>query len=117
MGYYTAYFLEVSEADGSALEINAERDLIVLLREQNEEAEYCLADDGDCAEQGKWYDHEADLSAFSAVHSGVLFTLSGEGEESGDLWVKYFQDGKVQYEKANIRFAEFDPAKLKGGAK
>src|SRR5881394_2305568 len=51
-------------------------------------------------ESTKWYDHEADMKALSAEFPKVLFTLRGEGEESGDVWVKYFKNGKMQSSKA-----------------
>ena len=45
----------------------------------------------------------------------VLFTLSGEGEESGDIWMKYFKNGKVQNAntKVTISHDPFDESKLK----
>jgi hypothetical protein len=60
----------------------------------------------------KWYEHEKDMKEFSKRFPKVLFTLRGEGEESGDVWVKYFQNGKMQVEKVDIKLGEFDPKKL-----
>lgn len=60
----------------------------------------------------KWYDHEDDMKRLSKLFPDVVFTLKGTGEEAGDVWVKYFKDGKVQVDKAEIRLAEFDPMKL-----
>ena len=61
----------------------------------------------------KWYDHEADMKIFSALFPEVLFMLRGEGEESEDIWMKYFQAGKMQIAKATISFEPFDEKKLK----
>lgn len=61
----------------------------------------------------KWYEHEDVMKAFSAKWPTVLFTLKGEGEESGDMWYKYFLGGKMQVARAVVSFATFDKDKLK----
>lgn len=60
----------------------------------------------------KWYEHEEDMKRISRQFPNVLFTLHGSGEESGDVWVKYFKDGKMQASKAEIKLAAFDPKQL-----
>ena len=64
--------------------------------------------EGEC----KWYSHEQDMKEYSENAPDVLFTLNGEGEESGDVWVQYFKAGKCQTEKAKIQLAPFDETKL-----
>ena len=101
MGYNTTFNLK------------APVELIYQFREENEEAEYCLDEEGDSNESGKWYDHEEDMRAFSLKHPGVLFEMTGEGEENEDMWRKYFKDGKMQVCKARITFDDFDEKKMK----
>lgn len=103
MGYDTSYSLTIQPANPET---------ILALKEFSEEADYCLNDDGSCGESGKWYEHEEELREFSEHRLDVLFTLSGEGCESGDIWKKYFKNGKCQVAKAQITIAEFDPKKL-----
>lgn len=57
-------------------------------------------------ESCKWYTHEDDMVALSQAFPGVLFTLTGEGEEAGDLWRKYFLNGRKQIAKAKIEYDE-----------
>ena len=60
-----------------------------------------------------WYSHEDNIKAISLEFPDVLFTLHGEGEEFGDIWNKYFLNGKMQMAKAEIIIPEFDKDKLK----
>lgn len=62
---------------------------------------------------GKWYDHEEHMKHISKQYPEQLFTLHGEGEEAGDLWKKYFKDGKMQFVRAVVTYEDFDEDKLK----
>lgn len=103
MGYNTSYSLSI---------VNGDDDLISSLRDECDGAQYALDDYGDCIESCKWYDHESDLIEFSKKHPESIFKLSGEGEESGDIWIKYFKNGKRQTCRAVISFDDFDERKL-----
>jgi len=61
----------------------------------------------------KWYNCEADVRAVSKRFPDQLITVSGVGEEQGDMWVLYAKDGKIQTAKASITFEPFDESKLK----
>ena len=63
-------------------------------------------------ERCKWYGHRGDMLVYSKEYPGVVFTLKGEGEESGDIWVEYYKGGKMQQCKAKITFDEFYESKL-----
>jgi hypothetical protein len=107
MGYYTSYKLK---------ELTGQDHLVgEFVREDGDKGyqAYALHEDGESGESCKWYDHEDFLKKFSLKHPKALFELSGEGEESGDVWKKYSQNGKVQTCKAVITFPEFDKKKLK----
>lgn len=103
MGYNTTYSLKLHEPIINPIQV---------LCEENEDAAHCLTNEGDSNESGKWYDHEQDLQAISTRFPNHVFELRGEGEESGDVWVKYFKNGKVQASKAEIRLEPFDESKL-----
>ena len=47
----------------------------------------------------KWYDHHTDMMVHSAKYPEVTFTLLGEGDESGDVWLAKYHGGKVIEEK------------------
>jgi len=104
MGYYRRYELSVIDGDNN---------LITELREFSEDANYAINDNGESEDSCKWYKYQEDLKKFSSMHPITLFKLSGEGEESGDIWNAYFKDGKMQMCKAKIVFDEFNAELLK----
>jgi hypothetical protein len=98
MGYYTRYEVEIKP------DSNEIREAI----EENEYMNYAF-DGNEC----KWYEHEGDMKELSRQFPDALFKLTGEGEEAGDLWHKYFKNGKMQSCYAKIVYDEFDESKLK----
>lgn len=99
MGYYTRFELEV----------NVGRDNDVDYEEVVEEITgYHPFDD-----ETKWYSFEEDMKSASKLHPKALFELSGEGEESGDIWKAYFRDGKMQMCRAKIVVDRFDESLMK----
>lgn len=111
MGYYTMYSLEHDCTDREKFSrIVAEMEKLGILDYALSANEDLMSfDTTDCV---KWYECEDDMRKISNLFPDVLFTLHGEGEESGDLWNAYFRGGKEQYCQAKIIFDEFDPEKL-----
>jgi len=105
MGYYTHFGLTIIEGDTN-------NGLIAKLRDENDNAAYCFDEEGNAEEGVKWYEHQTDLRAFSQKHPKALFKLTGEGEESGDVWIEYYRDGKMQECVGKISYDEFDESKL-----
>lgn len=68
---------------------------------------------GGNASECKWYNYDDDMRAMSKRFPTVLFTLQGEGEESDDLWIRYYRGGKCQVCLGMITYDDFDPKKLK----
>jgi hypothetical protein len=60
----------------------------------------------------KWYRHETDMKSLSRHFPALIFMLEGEGEETKDLWIKYFKNGKMQACPGKITYDEYDPNKL-----
>lgn len=106
MGYYTRFEVTIDKPLRDEL---GDDDLDNALRDAS--GGYGFAG-GETTDSCKWYEHETNMRDLSKKYPGVLFTVRGEGEESGDIWTKYFRDGKMQYCKAQIVVAPFDPAKL-----
>lgn len=59
-----------------------------------------------------WYDHEDNMVYFSKGYPDAIFELSGEGEESGDVWKKYFKNGRYVSIYPELIWPEFDPNDL-----
>ena len=68
----------------------------------------------DIGESSKWYESDEDMKILSSreEYKDVLFILDGEGESSGDIWKKYYKNGKQCELKAKITFPEFDESQL-----
>jgi hypothetical protein len=100
MGYYTRYELEILE--GEDYDIDYECEI-------GKESGYGNPFDDEC----KWYEHEEHMRAFSKLHPNTIFKVSGKGEEAGDIWNEYYQNGLMQRCKAQIMLAKFDRDKMK----
>ena len=104
MGYYTDF--KVSSKD-------------ILPKEYQQQLEeissYNFHDDGNelLLLEAKWYDHDTHMAALSLLYPNVLFSVEGEGEESGDLWKAYYKNGKSQTCEAIITFEPYDEGKMK----
>jgi len=107
MGYYTSYKLSVKHISVDLSE-DYIYDIIDELRVPFSDANYALDECGGIYESTKWYDHEADLKEFSGNYPELIFTLHGEGEESGDIWDKHFMHGKMQKCEAVMTIPELD---------
>lgn len=55
-----------------------------------------------------WYEHEIHVLGVTMKYPNLLFTLEGEGEETGDIWKKYFRNGKMVEVRAVVTFPEVD---------
>ena len=44
----------------------------------------------------KWYEFNDDMIELSEAFPEVTFKLHGEGEESGDIWDRYYLNGDVE---------------------
>ena len=114
MGYNTCYSLEVRTADNSAAHPNY-RAIIKQLRDENEDAECSLDEEGGTLSDARWYDNDADLREFSKKFPDALLVLNGDGEGSDDFWIAYFKNGLMQIEPGRIEYDEFDERKLASG--
>ena len=94
MGYYTNY--ELQTVSGTDYETNYEQEISDFI-------DYNPFD-----EPTKWYRYEKEMKEFSQKHPNVVFEISGEGEENGDLWKAYFKNGKMQMCKAKIIYDDFN---------
>lgn len=107
MGYETAYSLTIKSKKHSIEEI------MVVLKEDCEYADYALDYKGECQEDCKWYDHRDDMIKFSKKYPDVLFTLSGVGESHDDQWSFFVKNGKAYKEYVKFIYPEYDAKLLK----
>ena len=93
MGYYTVHNLDIPGNELSVEEVAAK-----LAETYNDlDTRYWLsAITGE--DVAKWYGHPEDMREISKHWPDILFTLSGVGEETGDVWAEYYLGGKVHRE-------------------
>ena len=60
----------------------------------------------------KWYDHHQHMIAASLRFPDKLLQLDGVGEEYGDIWRKFYKNGKFVRAEAKIVFSEPDLSAL-----
>lgn len=101
MGYYTEYTISAVNAPEREDEFQDALEAITGFHM-----------DFDWNDRCKWYSHQEHMKELSLLYPDVLFKLEGEGEESGDLWIMYFQNGKQQICRATITYEDFDESKL-----
>ena len=101
MGYYTSYdiafegdFEQKKEFEEDLLKISAYSDgrldsSVVELLETN-----CV--------YAKLYDLEAWIAQLAPKYPNLLIILTGDGEESGDIWEKRWKGGESEYQEAVI---------------
>lgn len=80
MGYYTTYELS---AEDSSVQEDVER-------RAREISGYSSLEDS-C----KWYDHDEHMLALSKEFPTITLRLDGEGEETGDVWAKWYRNGEM----------------------
>lgn len=109
MGYRTYFEIEVIAEGLSDKAIqNQYKKIAKIIGDDN-----ILDEHGRTEEDIKWYSYEEDMRKHSSKNRDILFLLSGQGEESTDLWKAYFLNGKMQSCPAIITYDEFDESKLK----
>jgi hypothetical protein len=83
MGYYTQFVLRGCNPSSSTNEIRS------ALQGLTTDSNY-LDGSGDSL---KWYSHVQDCEKVSALFPMAAFRISGDGEESGDVWWKEYLGG------------------------
>jgi hypothetical protein len=111
MGTYAYYqlTLNINEKDKQNYSSKA---VISHLREEYEEAQYALDEEGNTEDEAKWYNFDTDMMAFSKQYPSILFKLTVEpaiNDEEDDFFEcdYYYQDG-VEYSLEDGVMTEID---------
>lgn len=111
MGYYTNYTLSIAKAN----------------EEENKQFDIYMDSGGSVdggylklkdlvyghADSTEWYDYHDNMLELSKKYPSILFQLNGNGEENGDQWIAWFQNGKSMISRAKITFDPYDKSKMK----
>lgn len=109
MGYYTDFELSVNVRSSEV-----DKDL---LEKEIEKLDVFGDGDIDIGYYGnaKWYDYHTDMLLLSSRFHDVLFSLSGYGENSEDIWRVYYLNGAYMDDGIEIIYHDFDESKLVDG--
>lgn len=130
MGYYTEFELGIHcDINNELLGDSRKKQIVEFLSSltsQDENYDYLSSfadtvkeypgmNEWSASDNMKWYEHEEDLKSLSLKFADVVFVLSGKGEEDGDVWKKYFLNGRMQEcpAKITVEYDEFNPSELK----
>lgn len=102
MGYSTRFELEIENCN------NSTKSKIKKFMNANEDDYYGVLGE----DSYKWSNHEETMKTLSLKFPDVLFTLTGEGESSGDVWIKHFKNGKMQERYAELVYPDYDESKF-----
>lgn len=105
MGYYTSYSLSVTGPEEFMDEFKQYAGSGATFGQYDLAVKQWLVDDLD---EMKWYDWKDDVADISERFPFLLFEVTGEGEEAGDLWHAYARNGKVSVVRAQITFPKID---------
>ena len=106
MGYLTWRSLEILDKNFEPLATEKKFPIIAMLRSDCVDAGYALDAEGGGEESQKWYDENEDMIEFSLKYPNVIFKIACEGEESPDLYINYYYDGKMQTCAPDIIYPE-----------
>lgn len=101
MGYYTHFELSVSGPSEFIAEFQllADTEDPVWSEYNDKISDWAYGNDWDSR---KWYGWKDDLASVSKQYPYLLFEITGEGEENGDIWHAWGRNGNVHVEKAKI---------------
>ena len=108
MGYNTCYSITILNSD---LTSTSRSHVDAIIEEIVEISGYQL-ETFEYHEPVKWYDHESDLCKISNKYKSIVIMVEGFGDETGDIWIKYFHNGKLQVCNAITTFEPYDQNKL-----
>lgn len=121
IGYVTRYELDIYDNNGKPVNQHIIRDIGSMKNIEDECLDYAemvdifneLKSDDNLygiasEERCKWYEHTDEMKKFSRKHPDFVFALHGEGEETDDIWTKYFHNGKLQVCIPQLVWPDFD---------
>jgi hypothetical protein len=99
MGYYTYHQFDIVGNDPSGLTEDDHK------RELGELTGY---NDNLFEDSNKWYDEPEEMTEYSKRNPETTFKITGEGEEAGDVWIRYYLNGKTQELIPTVTWPEFN---------